>query len=687
MASPSIEPLELDGNVKQWFQRMEAIKEVSQTYSADGSSIDEKTFAIATLGRNAMTLLQDLLYPDTIATVTYEKIKTTLVNHLSKKRLELSERASFYAMTQKPGETIADFYTRLKKASENCNFRSYLTDMLRDRLVLGCSCNAAKRKLIQVEDLDLDDALKVLQASEVIDASNSLMNSSQPMPVDFVKRRPKPDRQCYRCGQAVHSDRSQCSAIGKSCSKCHKLNHFAKVCRSKPTPGMTAKPKFEQKKIRRAHHLNEEDTMPTFHIEAIPCHAISSTVIPVTCNGHNIQMEIDTGSSATLISLNMWRTIGAPQLSPSSHVFTAYDGHRICPAGEFFAVLAYQEKSVNSKVTMVKAERTFGLLGRDVIDALIDLPKSLHHTQEASDLLPTVKVPPVKIELIDDARPTFCKARPVPLPLEELVDKSLSDLEKKGVIKPVSSSAYASPVVWIRKPDGSLRMTADFKVFLNGIVKADSYPFPNLETIFAGMEGARSFAKIDLKEAYFQFPLDRDAQEICTVNTTKGLYRLTRLPKGLKNSSAIFQRTMENVLKGLKGLIIYQDDLLLHGKDDNELTRRLTAVTKRLEDKGFTINVNKSVFLAKAVKFLGYLISEKGIAPDPSTKEKLQKCQPPRNRGELESLLGFLNFYGRMIPKFAEIVLPLNSAKARCSLCVDAAASDGFRDFAPVCHG
>lgn len=129
--------------------------------------------------------------------------------------------------------------------------------------------------------------------------------------------------------------------------------------------------------------------------------------------------------------------------------------------------------------------------------------------QEKSDYLPTVKVPPVRIELIDNAQPTFCRARPVPLPLEELVDKSLCDLERRGVIKPVSNSAYASPVVCIRMTDGSLRMTADFKVFLNDIVKADSYRIPNLETIFAGMDGARGHAKIDLKETYFQFPLDR----------------------------------------------------------------------------------------------------------------------------------------------------------------------------------
>ena len=117
---------------------------------------------------------------------------------------------------------------------------------------------------------------------------------------------------------------------------------------------------------------------------------------------------------------------------------------------------------------------------------------------------------------------------------------------------------------------------------------------------------------------------------------------------------------MENVLKDLKGVIIYQDDLLVHGRNVNELTRRLTAVTKRLEEKGFTINTCKSVFLAKEIKFLGYSISAKGISPDPTTKKKIQACLPPRNKKELESFLGLLNFYGRMIPNYAEIVRPLN---------------------------
>lgn len=119
---------------------------------------------------------------------------------------------------------------------------------------------------------------------------------------------------------------------------------------------MTLKAKLGKNKSFQTHHMIEDDVIPTFHIETIPCHAISDALIPVTCNGHTIQMEVDTGSSATLISLNMWRSISAPHLNSSTNVFTVYDGHRICPAGEFYATLAYKQKSVHTKVTVVKAE-------------------------------------------------------------------------------------------------------------------------------------------------------------------------------------------------------------------------------------------------------------------------------------------------------------------------------------------
>ena len=112
----------------------------------------------------------------------------------------------------------------------------------------------------------------------------------------------------------------------------------------------------------------------------------------------------------------------------------------------------------------------------------------------------------------------------------ESVNRHLEDLEKRGVIKRVTSSRYASPVVWVKKKDGSLRMTADCSFHVNKCIKPYAYPLPAIETIFAGMHGAKAFARLDLKEAYWQIPLDKASREIFTINTTKGLYQMTRLP-------------------------------------------------------------------------------------------------------------------------------------------------------------
>ena len=103
------------------------------------------------------------------------------------------------------------------------------------------------------------------------------------------------------------------------------------------------------------------------------------------------------------------------------------------------------------------------------------------------------------------------------------------------------------------------------------------------------------------------------SREIFTINTTKGLHQMTRLPKGMKNSSAIFQRVMEDILRDIKGVIVYQDDILLHASSTDMLAKRVSNVLKRLEEKNVTVNAEKSVMFAEKVQFLGHLISSDGI--------------------------------------------------------------------------
>jgi hypothetical protein len=133
----------------------------------------------------------------------------------------------------------------------------------------------------------------------------------------------------------------------------------------------------------------------------------------------------------------------------------------------------------------------------------------------------------------------------------------------------------------------------------------------------------------------------------------------------MKNSSAIFQRVMEDVLRGLPGVVAYQDDLLIHATSKDLLARRVSAVLKRLEEKNVTINPEKSVLFSTEIRFLGHLLTSDGIRPDPQIADKILSCRPPKDRKELESFLGLINFFGRMVPKFSETASPLHQLRRK----------------------
>ena len=151
----------------------------------------------------------------------------------------------------------------------------------------------------------------------------------------------------------------------------------------------------------------------------------------------------------------------------------------------------------------------------------------------------------------------------------------------------------------------------------------EDYPIPDMETIFHNLHGASYFGKIDLSDAYYQIELDEDAKEICTI--LQGLFKMCRLPQGLKNSSSIFQNCIESTLKGIKGVVIFQDDVLVYGTTKDQYEKRMLAVKSRLREKNFTIDENKTNSKpVSIVSFLGYSVSKEGIAPDPKHVEKIK---------------------------------------------------------------
>ena len=177
------------------------------------------------------------------------------------------------------------------------------------------------------------------------------------------------------------------------------------------------------------------------------------------------------------------------------------------------------------------------------------------------------------------------------------------------------------------------------------------------------IDKASKFAKIDLKSAYWQVELDDAAKELSIINTHKGLYCLNRLLMGMKNSSSIFQRAIEHILKGIPGVVVYQDDVMIVAESTPQLQKRLSAVHKRLKDHNVTINLDKCADCTDELRFLGFVFSGTGIRPDDSLLTKIRDMPRPETQKQLVSFLGLVNYYARFVQDFAETCVPLNEVR------------------------
>ena len=225
----------------------------------------------------------------------------------------------------------------------------------------------------------------------------------------------------------------------------------------------------------------------------------------------------------------------------------------------------------------------------------------------------------------------------------------------------VSHSEWAAPVVIVPKSDGTIRLCGDYKVTVNQVLDVDQYPLPNPQDLLSALAGGTQFTTLDLKHAYQQLSLSEDSKKYLTINTCKGLYQYNRLPFGVANAPAVFQSTMDTILKGIEGVVCYIDDILITGRNTHEHQERLESVLSRLERYGIRLQLSKCNFLQERVQFLGHVIDAKGVHPSPEKVRAIVEAPAPTNVTELRSFLGMLQYYGKFLPNLSTLLHPLNN--------------------------
>ena len=382
---------------------------------------------------------------------------------------------------------------------------------------------------------------------------------------------------------------------------------------------------------------------------------------------------MDTGSAYTLLSKSEYFSkFERHELKSSTVKLRSYTGDKIKVIGEKTVTVKRDKQDGIHKLKLLVVENEGpALLGRTWLPALTfnvmtikATPASLQQLLEENDELFNSEPGKLKnfnahFEMDDTVAPVFCKARTVPLAMKQKIEDELGRLEHTGIIQKVLHSDWAAAVVPVVKPTGKIRLCGDYKLTINKAVKPDKYPLPLTDELFAGLAGGEKYTKLDLSQAYHQVEMDESSRKYTTINTHCGLYEYLRLPYGVSPAVGIFQRAMENILKGLPGVCIYLDDILVTGKDDEEHLQNLKNVLQELNRNGLKLQKKKCEFFMPQVEYLGFQITTNGISPTQEKVRAIRDSPAPTNIGELRSFTGLVNYYGRFVPNLANLLAPL----------------------------
>lgn len=230
-----------------------------------------------------------------------------------------------------------------------------------------------------------------------------------------------------------------------------------------------------------------------------------------------------------------------------------------------------------------------------------------------------------------------------------------------------SYSPWSAPV-WLvpKKQNKNLkkewRLVVDFRKLNEKTVK-DRYPMPVITDVRDKLGKATYFSALDLASGYYQIEMTAEDMAKTAFSAEGGHYEFTRMPFGLTNSPATFQRVMDNVFKELIGkcCLIYLDDIIIFSSSLQEHMQDLHKVFSKLKSTNLKLQVKKSEFLRKNIEYLGHVISADGIKPNPNKLTAIKNFTLPKTRKEIKSFLGLLGYYRKFIRDFARITKPLTT--------------------------
>lgn len=452
---------------------------------------------------------------------------------------------------------------------------------------------------------------------------------------------------CFFCGYSPHP-RSKCPAREAPSNNCQKKGHFQKVCRSKHT----------SEKGPTTAALN----FPTLATaKSVISKSLSKDCVKISINGEPIEALVDSGRSDSFMH---------PRVA-QRHVLKKYNTYE----NVSMATLSLTAKMQGYCITDISFSEklypdikcfTLPDLCADVIWQAQHGSITIRYGGSAAPLkicsLATLNVspPPLFRYLTADVQPIATKSRKYSREDQEFIATEINRLLNEDIIEP-SDSPWRAQVVVTKNEGCKKRLVIDYSQTINRFTQLDAYPLPRIDETVNKIAQYRVFSTIDLKSVYHQVPIKEEDKKHTAFEANQRLYQFRRVPFGVTNGVAAFQRAMDTFIleESLQDTFAYLDDITICGKDQGHHDRNLECFLAAAKKRNLTYNEEICVFSTRTLSILDSVVSEGEIRPDPGRLRQLRELPPPSDMKSQKRVIGLFPYYSKWIKEFSKKVRPL----------------------------